>query len=132
MVFLTKYPKKSPYQPPPRWLPLVLLFSGPDLVYLTCLLLGHPERVALEGDTPAAPLGRGGVHPQKQRRIRGESARLQAAGAAGSDVDEQLVLGVGEHLWEGKTNEYFSFQSLASLKIVKHDHHYCSVFVLIF
>ena len=107
MVFLTKYPKKSPYQPPPRWLPLVLLFSGPDLVYLTCLLLGHPERVALEGDTPAAPLGRGGVHPQEQRRVRGEAARQQAAGAAGSDVDEQLVLGVGEHLWEGESKRIF-------------------------
>ena len=71
---------------------------------LTCLLVGHPERVSLEGDAPAAPLGRGGVHAQEQRRVRREAARQQAAGAAGRDVDEQLVLGVREHLREERTD----------------------------
>ena len=62
------------------------------------MLLCHPERVALEGDAPAAALGRGGVDAQEERRVRREAARQQAARVPRSDVHQQLVLGVREHL----------------------------------
>ena len=65
---------------------------------LTCLLLGHPEGVPLEGDAPAAALGRGGVDAQEERRVGREAARQQPARMPRSDVHQQLVLGVREHL----------------------------------
>ena len=75
------------------------------LLSFTCLFLGHPKRVSLEGDALAPALGGGGVHAQEESRVRREAARQEAAGAAGRDVDDQLVLGVREHLRAGKEGQ---------------------------
>ena len=64
---------------------------------ITCLLVRHPERVALEGDAPAPTLGRGRVDPQKQARIRGKAPR-QELWAAGGDVHKQMMGRVRKYL----------------------------------
>ena len=55
----------------------------------------HPLGVALKGDTPAPPFDGGGVHAQEERRVGGQ-APGQQFGAAGRDVDDEVVVGVGE------------------------------------
>ena len=64
---------------------------------LTRLLVRHPERVPLEGDAATAALGGRRVHPQEERRV-GREPSGQQPGTPSRDVDQQLMLRVGEDL----------------------------------
>ena len=53
------------------------------------MFVGHMERVAVEGDTPAPAFGVGGVDPEKEG-VAGRKSSSQQLRAFGSDVDHKL------------------------------------------